>query len=135
MRAEFAIETPLKFFIILVVAALLLNLLRSLYTRVSTGVDNLGPKEEQNEFEIMELGVANTAQLASIADSCSEIGKQQKPLSKEFGCFIIKGDFSGVEPFKIANMTRNPVRADFPTSANALFVVYSFQDQTVLIKS
>ena len=135
MRGDFAIETPLKFFVVLVVAVLLINLARTLYRNISQGVEDLVPDEKHNEYEVMEIGTANAAQLASMADSCHSIGAKMKPLSKEFGCFIVRGSFSGVNTTQLQQLVRNPLNVSFSPSSNALFIIYDFPTKTVIMKS
>lgn len=134
MKADLAIETPLKFFIVLVVAALLVTLIRNIYSQANQGINNLIPNENPTEYELVELGAASAGQLASMADSCWDIGQTQKATQKEFGCFIVKGSFSSVSAVDVVVLSSHNVTVNIPPSANALFIIYDFSTQNVIIR-
>ena len=134
MRADLAIETPLKFFIVLVVAALLVGLIRNIYNQANQGIDDLVPNDNPTEYELIELGAVSSGQLASMADSCWDIGQTQKATQKEFGCFIVKGSFSSASSADVVTLSNHEVTVNIPSGANALFVVYDFSTQKVIIR-
>ena len=134
MRADLAIETPVKFFIVLVVAALLVGLIRNIYNQANRGIEDLVPDENPSEYELIELGAVSSGQLASMVDSCWEIGQTQKATQKEFGCFIVKGSFSSANAADVAALSSRNVTVDIPPGANALFVVYDFSTQSVIVR-
>jgi len=134
MKADLAIETPLKFFIVIVAAFLIIQLIRNLYAQASEGIDDLVLDDNPDEYELVELGDATAGQLASMADSCFNTGSQLPALEKEFGCYIVKGNFVNVNAEQVQTLARNNLTITIPSGANALFVIYDFTTGTVIIR-
>ncbi len=134
MRADLVIETPIKFFIILVVAVLLISLVKQLYAQASQGISDLVPEHEQGEYELIDVGTASASQLASLAESCYELGGRMTATQKEYGCYIVKGNFANVNTDQIRALSSHVSDLTIPSGANALFITYDFITKTVRIR-
>lgn len=135
MRGDLVLETPLKLFIVIVAAVLIITFIRNIYGQISSGVDNLIPEKEKEGYEVMDLGDATAGQLASIADACWEAGSKQPGLKEVFGCYIVRGNFANVNPIDVHALVRHNVTVEISPGATAVFIDYHFPTQKVRLKS
>lgn len=135
MRADMVLETPIKLFIILVAAVLVITLLRNLYSQITSGVDDLVPDKQKEGYELVDLEEASSGQLASMADACFEAGSKQPGLTESFGCYIVRGNFANVNAIDVMALSRHNTTVEISVGANAVFIDYHFPTGRVRVKS
>jgi hypothetical protein len=135
MRADFAIETPIKFFIVLVAAVLIITFIRNIYTQANAGIEDLIPQKQKEGYEVFDMGDVNSGQIASMADACGDLGSKQPGVKEEFGCYIIRGNFVNVNPQDIHSLSRYNLTVQISPGATAVFIDYHFPTEKVRVRS
>ncbi len=135
MKAQLVIETPIKLFIVLVAAVLVIAFLRNIYGQINTGVSDLIPQKEKEGYEVVELGDATSGALASMADSCWEAGSKAEALKQAYGCYIARGNFANINAIDIQSLSRHNLTIEIASGANAVFISYDFPTARVELRS
>ena len=135
MRGDIAIETPIKFFIVIVAAILIITFIRNVYQQANEGLEDLINEKQKEGYEVFDLGDATSGQIASMADACWDIGSKQPGVREEFGCYIVRGNFANVNPLEVHALARYNLTVQIAAGANAIFIDYYFPTEMVRVRS
>ena len=101
MKAQMSLEYIIKFLILLVVAAVVIGMLFSFSSDIKTKIRDMFGKEKEIKTTSIEADSFSTAQIKTYMNSCWE--KTGERYNKDFICYILKGDVSGVTKEDLKN--------------------------------
>ena len=135
MRGDLVLETPIKLFIILVAAVLVIAFLRNIYGQINSGLSDIVPQKQKEGYEVVELGDVSSSQLSSMADSCWEAGSEAEALKEAYGCYIVHGNFANINAIDIRGLSRHNTTIQIASGATAVFIDYHFPTAMVRLRS
>lgn len=131
-----ALETVVKWIILLVVAGVVINLVLFFSDRIVIFIRGFMEPDKTPKTDIIESDQFSTAQVKTYMRACWD--KTGERFDMDVICFVLKGDMSGVDKDSLANAADPPASVDvakFDKSKNMAVVRFEDIGNRIILES